>query len=145
MREQRLYSSKGELASRNWKARVTLGGREKKIKHFIPSSPNSFPTNSNHQKESRQTDALAFSCRHVLHGVRRNLRDRSDHFWRGLRPRHSGAVVSPSAVVLADGVHDRRIVERTAAGRRLLRLGSPGPGQFLGLSGSVAFAGRQHF
>src|SRR5882762_4435996 len=30
MRGQRLYSSKGELASRNWKARVTLGGREKK-------------------------------------------------------------------------------------------------------------------
>src|SRR6267378_2303966 len=31
MRGQRLYSSKGELASRNWKARVTLGGREKKL------------------------------------------------------------------------------------------------------------------
>src|SRR6266446_7651487 len=31
MRRQRLYSSKGELASRNWKARVTLGGREKKL------------------------------------------------------------------------------------------------------------------
>src|SRR6266403_2496409 len=31
MQGQRLYSSKGELASRNWKARVTLGGREKKL------------------------------------------------------------------------------------------------------------------
>src|SRR5882672_386893 len=31
MQEQRLYSSKGELASRNWKARVTRGGREKKL------------------------------------------------------------------------------------------------------------------
>jgi len=31
MRGQGLYSSKGELASRNWKARVTLGGREKKL------------------------------------------------------------------------------------------------------------------
>src|SRR6266436_3671150 len=31
MRGQRLYSSKGDLASRNWKARVTIGGREKKL------------------------------------------------------------------------------------------------------------------
>jgi len=31
MRAQGLYSSKGELASRNLKARVTLGGREKKL------------------------------------------------------------------------------------------------------------------
>src|SRR5580704_7372473 len=31
MRVQGLYSSKGELASRNLKARVTLGGREKKL------------------------------------------------------------------------------------------------------------------
>src|SRR5260370_18647974 len=34
MQEQRLYSSKGELASRYWKARATLGGREKKLSHF---------------------------------------------------------------------------------------------------------------
>src|SRR5258708_7146285 len=144
MREQRLYSSKGELASRNWKARVTLGGREKKIEHFIPSSPNSFPSNSNHQKESRKVDALAFGCRHVLHGFRRNLRDRSDYFRRRLRSRDSGPVVSASAVVLADGLHDRRTLERAAAGRRLLRLGAPRIGQFLGLPGSLAFACRQH-
>jgi hypothetical protein len=74
MRGQRLYSSKGELASRNLKARVTLGGREKKIEHFIPASPNSFPSNSHLQKESRKVDALAFGRRNVLYGVRRNLR-----------------------------------------------------------------------
>src|SRR5579864_8371379 len=74
MQEQRLYSSKGELASRNSKARVTFGGREKKIEHFIPSSPNSFSSNSHLQKKSRKTDALALGCRHVLYGVRRNLR-----------------------------------------------------------------------
>src|SRR5467141_4136893 len=31
MRGQRLYSSKGELASRNWKARGSLGGQEQKL------------------------------------------------------------------------------------------------------------------
>ena len=32
-----------------------------------------------------------------------------------------------------------------AARRRLLRVGSPRAGKFLGLSGSLAVAGRQHF
>src|SRR5882762_1422922 len=125
MQQRRLYSSKGELASRNRKARVTLGGREKKIEHFIPSSPNSFRSYSNHQKESRKTDALAFGCRHVLHGVRRNLWYRGDYFRRRLRPRDSCPVVSAGAVVLADGVHDWRAVQRAAARRRLLRVGAP--------------------
>src|SRR5215475_12562711 len=114
MQEQCLYSSNGELASRNWKARVTLGGREKKIEHFIPASPNSFPSTFHLQKESRKTDALAFGCRDVFHGFRRNLWDRSDYFRRRLRPRDCGAAVSSGAVVLADGVHDRGAVERVA-------------------------------
>src|SRR6266481_2221861 len=98
MRGQRLYSSKGELASRSWKARVTLGGREKNIEHFIAARPNSFPSTSHLQKESRKIDALAAGCRHVLHGVRRNVWHGGDYFWRGLRPRHSGAVVSAGVV-----------------------------------------------
>src|SRR5437899_11833309 len=132
MQERRLYSSKGELASRYWKARVTLGGREKKIEHFIPASPNSFPSNSHLQKESRKTDALAFGCRHVFHGVWRNLRHRGDYFRRRLRPRDSSPAVSAGAVVLADGLHAGRTVQCAAARRRRLRLGAPGPGRFLG-------------
>src|ERR1700730_14324414 len=115
MREQRLYSSKGELASRNSKARVTLGGREKKIEHFIAARPNSFPSTSHLQKESRKVDALAFGCRHVLHGVRRNVWHRGDYFRRGLRPGDSGFAVSSGAVVPANGLHDRRAVQRATA------------------------------
>src|SRR5207302_1064853 len=114
MQERRLYSSNGELASRYWKARVTLGGREKKIEHFIPSTPNSFPSKSHLQKESRKTDTLAIGCRHVLHGVRRNLWHRGDYFRRRLRPRDSCPIVSAGAVVSTDSVHDWRAVQRAA-------------------------------
>src|SRR5215469_2078528 len=111
---QRLYSSKGELAPRVLRARVTLGGREKKIEYRIASRTNSLPSNSHHAKESRKTDTLAPCCRHVLYGVRRNLRHRGDHLGRRLRARDSGFIVLAGAVVLADGVHDRRAVERVA-------------------------------
>src|SRR5258707_9226982 len=144
MRGQRLYSSKGELASRNWKARVTLGGREKEIEHFIPASPNSFPSTSHLEKESRKIDALPACRRHILHGLRRNIRHRSDYLRRWIRPRDSGSAVPACAVVPADGFHDRRTLKRAATRRRLLCVGAPRFGKFLGLSGSVAFAGRQH-
>src|SRR5258707_1263729 len=106
MRGQRLYSSKGELASRNWKARVTLGGREKKIEHFIPASPNSFSTNYHHEKESSNIEALAACRPHVFHGLREDLRHRCDYLRRWIRPRDSGSAVPACAVVPADGFHE---------------------------------------
>src|SRR5581483_1737826 len=45
----------------------------------------------------------------------------------------------------ADRFHDRRTLERSAPRRRLLRLGAPRYGKFLGISGSLAFAGGLHF
>src|SRR5467141_3359113 len=44
MRGQRLYSSKGELASRNWKARGSLGGQEQKLSPL--SLPAQLPASS---------------------------------------------------------------------------------------------------
>jgi hypothetical protein len=38
-------------------------------------------------------------------------------------------------------IHDRRTLERAALRGRLLRLGAPRHGQFLGISGSMAIAG----
>src|ERR1700693_295985 len=128
MRVQRLYSSKVTLLRSFLKARVTSGGREKKIEHHITPRTNSLPSNSISEKESRKIDALAACCRDVLHGVRGHLWNGSDHLWRRLRPRDIGVAVSTGAVVLAYGVHDRGTVERAAAGRRLLRLGAAGAG-----------------
>src|ERR1700730_2369132 len=106
MQLQRLYSSNRELAPRDFRARVTLGGREKKIEHYIPSSTNSLPGSAFNKKESRENDALAACCRNVLHGVRGHLWDGSDHLWGRLWARNSGFAVSTGLVVLANGVHD---------------------------------------
>src|SRR5258708_8407460 len=125
MRGQRLYSSKGELASRNWKARVTLGGREKEIEHFIPASPNSFPSTSHLEKESRKIDALAACCRHVLHGLRRNIRHRSDYLRRGIRPRDSGSAFPACAVLPPDAFHVRRTLTPPPPLSRLPSLAAP--------------------
>ena len=57
----------------------------------------------------------------------------------------SDSAAHPAALEPADRVHDRRAFERAALRRRLLRLGAPRHGQFLGISGSLALAGRVDF
>src|SRR5260370_35718886 len=106
--------------------------------------PGPFPGHPNRQKKSRKIHALAACSRHFFYGVWRHLRDRRDHSRRGLRPRDIDPIVSAGAVVPADSVHDWRTLERAAARGWLLRVGAAGPGEFLGLSGSVALAGREH-
>src|SRR5712691_4937716 len=59
--------------------------------------------------------------------------------------RYMDLVVSAGAVVLADRVHDWRTLRRASCRGRLLRVGAPRLGKFLGLSGSVALAGREYF
>jgi len=79
MRRPALYSSKGELASRNWKARVTLGGTRENIGTFIPCQPqSSFQALQSRKKESRKIDSLAACRRLSFHGLRGNIRARSD-------------------------------------------------------------------
>jgi len=114
MRVQSLYSSNGGLASRYQRASFALGGREKKIEHRIAPRAGSLPGNSVNKKGSRKTDVLAACCCDVLHGVRGHLWNRSHHLWRGLRTWHSRLAFSSDSLVPADGVHDRRALERFA-------------------------------
>src|SRR5262247_537498 len=65
--------------------------------------------------------------------------------WSRLRPRDPDSVVPSALLELADGVHDRRTFKRPAAGGRLLCLGAARARKFLGVSGSMALDGGQHF
>src|SRR5260370_34886968 len=133
-----------ELVLPQQRERVSLRRTRVKIEFHLASRPTTFPRNPNSKEKSRQIDALAACSRHLLYGVWRHLRDGGDHSRRGLRPRDSDIALSAGAVVPADGIHDRRALQRAAAGRWLLRVGAPRIGEFLGLPGSVALAGRKH-
>src|SRR6267143_5412366 len=140
-----LVSCTCELALPQRRERVSFRRTRVKIEFYIASRPATVPRNPNSEKKSRQTYALAASGCHLLHGVWRHVRHGRDHSWRGLRPRDSNFAVPAGAVVPADGVHDRRTLERAAARGGLLRVGAPRIRELLGISGSVAVAGRQHF
>src|SRR5216684_4104214 len=116
-----------------------------KIEFFIAPCHVSFPRDPNSEKKSRQTYPLAACGCHFLHGVRRHVRNGRDHSRRGLPPRHIDLVVSAGAVVLADRAHDWRTLGRASCGGRLLRVGPARLGKFLGLSRSMALAGREYF
>src|SRR6266853_1827766 len=133
-----------ELALPQRRERVSFRRTRVKIEFYIASRPATFPRNPNSEKKSHQAYALAACGRHLLHGVRRHVWHGRDHSRRGLRPRDFNFVFPASAVVPADSVHDRGTFERAAARRRLLRVGAPRLGKFLGLSGSVALAGGEH-
>src|SRR5260370_2251407 len=124
--------------------RVSLRRTRVKIEFYIASRPATFPRNPDSKEKSRQTYALAACSRHLLHGVWRHVRDGRDHSRRGLRPWDSGFAVPAGAMVPANGVYDRRALQRAAARRWLLRVGATRLGGFLGLPGSVALAGRKH-
>src|SRR6202012_4453432 len=61
-----------------------------------------------------------------------------------LRPRNFAFAAYAACLEPSHHVHDRRAFERATLRRRLLRLGPPRPRKFLGISGSVAVARRQH-
>src|SRR4029077_7847045 len=62
-----------------------------------------------------------------------------------LRTCDSDSAAHAAALEPAYGLHDRRAFERAALRGRLLRLGAPRHGKFLGISGSLALAGRFDF
>ena len=64
--------------------------------------------------------------------------------WKGFAAHPPASSAHTSALEPAHGVHDRRAFQRSACRGRLLRLGAPRDGQFLGIPGSVAVAGRQY-
>jgi uncharacterized protein (UPF0548 family) len=138
MLRMRTHSTAAARASSLRRTRV-------KIEFFIASHPATFPRHPNNKKKSREAHALAACGRHVFHGVRRHVWHGGNYSRSGLRPRDIDPAVPASAVVLAYRVHDWRTVERASARGRLLRLGSARFGKFLGLSGSVALAGRKYF
>src|SRR5579871_2938200 len=138
---QILYSSNVSFASSESASHLS-GGREKKIEYYFAPRSDSLPSNSISENASRQVDALAACCRHLLHGVWWHLWNGRNHLRRRVWSGNSGSVVLARALVFADGLHDWRAVERAAAGRRLLRVGSPRTRKFFWLSGSVVVAGR---
>src|SRR5579871_5589597 len=111
---QILYSSNVSFASSESASHLS-GGREKKIEYYFAPRSDSLPSNSISENASRQVDALAACCRHVLHGVWWHVRHGRNHLRCRLWPRNSGFVVLAGALVPADGLHDRRNVERAAA------------------------------
>src|SRR5260370_12910544 len=108
-----------------------------KIEHFTALRLTSFPRNPSSEKANRQADALAVGRRDIFHGVRRHLRNGTDCARRRIWTRDFDFAVDAGAVELADGVHDRRTVERPAAGTRILRLGDVRTRKFPGISGTV--------
>src|SRR5208282_6220537 len=96
-------------------------------------------------EEVRAPHSVASGRRHLLYGVGWNLWHGRHRAWRRVRTRHSHPAAHPSALEPAYRLHDRRAFERAALRRRLLRLGPPGHGKFLGISGGLALAGRVHF
>src|SRR5262249_35903921 len=116
-----------------------------KIEYVIAARPTSHRSNIKNEIESRKTHALAACRRDVFHGVRRHVWHRADYFRRRIWTRSFDPVVFARAVVLTDGVHDRRASQRPASRGRLLRVGAARAGKFLGISGSVVVAGSQHF
>src|SRR6267143_229693 len=138
-----LVSCTCELALPQRRERVSFRRTRVKIEFYIASHPATFPRNPNSEKKSHQAYALAACGCHLLHGVRGHLWHGRDHSRSGLRPRDFNFVFPASAVVPADSIHDRRTFERTAARGWLLRMGTPRLGELLGLSGSVALAGRK--
>src|SRR5579859_1878298 len=143
-RVQTLYSFVASLIYRRVENRLRLRRTIVKIEQHIGSRPNSFPSTFHTEKESNEADALAVGCGDVFHGVWRDLWNGRSYSRRRLRPRNFDFAFFAGALVFADGIHDRRVVERAAARRRLLRVGSSRTRQLLGISGSVAVAGRQH-
>src|SRR5215813_7461617 len=142
---QTLYSSTASLFPPHRREQTAPRRTRVKIEQHIGSRPNSFPGYFHSKKESSQTDALAVGCSDIFHGVRRHIRNGRNYSWRGLWPRDFDSSLFAGALEFADSVHDWGTFERAAAGGRLLRVGAAGTWKFLGISGSVAFACRQHF
>ena len=88
---------------------------------------------------------MAAGRRDLLYGLGRNLWDRRHRAWRRIWQSDSHPAIDPASLEPADRVHDWRAFERAALRRRLLRLGAPRYGEFLGISGSLAVAGSVHF
>src|SRR5271154_3888894 len=126
-----------ESEGRRWRTR-------QKIEHLIPPSPISYPGDFFHKKIGK-IDALASGGRDFLHGVWRNLRHGRHHPRRGIFSRDSAAAGHSDSLEFAHSIYDRRAFKCAALRRRLLRMGAPRDGKFLGISGSVAVAGREHF
>src|SRR6266446_4776420 len=113
-----------ELALPQRRERVSLRRTRVKIEFYIASRPATFPRDPNSKEKSRQTYALAVCGRHLLHGVWRHVWDGRDHSRRGLRPWDFDFAVPAGAMVPTDSVHDRRALQRAAAGGWLLRVGA---------------------
>ena len=74
----------------------------------------------------------------------RHLWDGRNYSWRWLRSRNPDFAVPPAVLEPAYSIHDRRTFQRPASRRRLLRVGPPRSGKFLGLPGSLDLSGRQY-
>ncbi len=96
-------------------------------------------------KAHREYHALAARRRHLPHGLRRRLRNRGHHPWRGLRPWHRHPPAHANSLEHPHRSDGWRTRKRASPRGRLLRLGSSRHGKFLGISGSVALARRKHF
>src|SRR6266481_1962143 len=131
--------------SKQWQKRVSFRRTRVQIEFYIGSRPATFPRNSNSEKENHQTYAVAACGHDIFHGIWRHIWDGRNYSWSRVRARDIDPAVSAGAVVLADGVHDWRAVERAARRGWLLRVGAARIGESLGISGSVAVAGRKHF
>ena len=134
-----------ELASPERRERCSLRRTRVRIEFNIASGRVPFPRSPNNKKVHRQTHALASRGSDILYGVRRHLRDGRNHSWRGVWPRDPDPTVATRVLEPADGVHDRRTVERVAGCGRLLRLGTARNGELLGISGSLVVPGGKHF
>ena len=134
-----------ELASPQRRKRDSLRRTRVKIEFDICSRALPLPRYPGHQKESCKTDALASRCGHFFHGVGRNVRHRRNHSWRRLRTRNLDSAPPARVVEPANRVHDRGTFQRFARGGRLLCLGAARHGELLGIPGSLAVAGGQHF
>src|SRR5262249_3979017 len=116
-----------------------------RIEYDLIARPASRPGNSHRAANQSKTDVVAASGRDFFHGVGRHVWHRRHRAWSRIRPREFDSGVYADSVEFADGVYDRRAVERAARGRRLLRMGAAGTRKFLGISGGMVVAGGQHF
>ncbi len=103
------------------------------------SLDNAHPTPSASPRHPRRTRRC-----HLLHGLRRSLRPRRPRRQGRVPPQHPHPPAHPAALVRPDRAHGRRTLERPPRGGGLLRLGQARPRPFLGLSGGLALARRQH-